>query len=193
MNWISGASIAGPNLSRNAKARMKNLIMKPAKGYGLSQRSWMQTLGGVFFVSALAASARHEVYADRAYLPVVGPPSLRLETTPVHLALSSAKIFTPDMVKNTELLVPPIELPPKNTNTTIIVANSAPATTSDGNSTSPLLSLPPVTDDSVVTPQMLVDYLKPTSHGSVILPVNVGFTPPTPSVSQPSRATYKSE
>jgi hypothetical protein len=53
--------------------------------------------------------------------------------------------------------------------------------------------MPTPIDNSAVTPQMLIDYLRPMGRGSVFVPINIGFIPPTPNVIQPSRAVYKSE
>lgn len=56
-------------------------------------------------------------------------------------------------------------------------------------------------DNAVVTPEMLLDYLKPSPGGTgnatqsaVVVPVKLGFVPPTPATAPPSsRAVYKKE
>jgi len=126
-------------------------------------------------------------------LSVVGPPALRFETLTALNVLSSAKIFTPEIVKNDTVDFSGIESTTNPTNATVTVATSVVATNSSGTVSSPSIYLPAAIDDSVVTPQMLIDYLKPMARGSVFVPINIGFIPPTPNVVQPSRAVYKSE
>ena len=150
-----------------------------------------QTLGRVLLAIALAIVARQEACGGGAYLPLIGPPILRFEPVPVHDVASSAKIFTPEMVKNDNIVAPAIK-PLSNPTNTSTVAVPVVANNSVINS-SPSIFMPSATDDSIVTPQMLVDFLKPTAHGSVFVPINVGFIPPTQNVVQPSRAVYKSQ
>jgi hypothetical protein len=56
-------------------------------------------------------------------------------------------------------------------------------------------------DNTVVTPEMLLDYLKPSPGGTgnaaqsaVVVPVKLGFIPPLmPTTDRSSRAVYKKE
>ena len=131
--------------------------------------------------------------SGNAYLPVVGPPALRFETLSAVNVASSAKIFTPGMVKNDTVEFSGIESSANPTNAAVTVATSMVATNSSGSVSSPTIFMPAAIDNSVVTLQMLTDYLKPMTRGSVFVPINIGFIPPTPNVVQPSRAIYKSE
>lgn len=74
-------------------------------------------------------------------------------------------------------------------------ADSTPAP-----ATSPMLNFAQDgTDPSIVTSAMLADYLKPSSPGknnnspAVVVPVKLGFTPPTPAADNQSRAVYNNE
>ena len=70
----------------------------------------------------------------------------------------------------------------------------------------PTASLSGKKDTSIVTPEMLVDYFRPLPGGggmsggngnglapTVVLPMKMGFTPPSPVPDRFSRATYKVE
>ena len=138
----------------------------------------------------------------QAYLLRVGPPNLRFESsharavaTPTRYALTESS--------PSELAVataPPIAIPTNVVPITTVVtkADSTPTPTP---ATTPTLNLTPSgADPSIVTSAMLADYLTPTAPGknnssrpAVVVPVNLGFTPPTPAADNPSHAVYKSE
>jgi hypothetical protein len=148
----------------------------------------------------------------QGYLTVVGPPDLRFASGNAHENIVPTR-FTP---AGTNLAETEIPLPgsavglEKNI---LLPTNAAPAAAvvRQADSTPPPASLPPVnfapggTDPSIVTPDMLVGFLKPSSSGkinssrnnnpAVVLPMNLGFTPPTamPAPDNSSHAVYKTE
>jgi hypothetical protein len=168
---------------------MKETRLNKTKPCGASRLKKLRTLGRVFFASALAVVAGHAACGANAYLPLVGPPALRFETMPD--IASSAKIFTPEMVVNNSPIAAVIEPTPTATNATPVMA-SLNTTNSSDKASSPNMFVPAI-GDAVITPQMFVDYLKPAAGGSVIVPIYIGFIPPTPTVVQPSRAVYRSQ
>jgi hypothetical protein len=171
---------------------MKETGFNTTKTCGVSRLPKPSTLGRMLFAIALAVITRQEACGSGAYLPRVGPPGLRFEPVPVPNQ-AVAKIFTPEVVKDSKVVAPAIEPTPNMTNATSVVASSVDAAINSGDVSSPVISLPSATDNSVVTSQMLVDFLKPTAHGAVFVPINVRFTPPTQNVVEPSRAVYKSQ
>lgn len=143
----------------------------------------------------------------QAYLQRVGPPGLRFETrglsensaAPTHYSLAEPKPAT-------------IKIPASETAAAVVKISSAPTNTAPtapavvkNNAIPPSPSLNPeifgpnMTDLTIVTPEMLAEYLKPSSPGkdnsspAAVVPAKLGFTPPTPADDQQSRAVYKNE
>jgi hypothetical protein len=153
-----------------------------------------QTLGRILFSIVLGAFPGYEACGGGAYLPCVGPPGLRFETIPVP-SPSSAMIFTLSVPKDNFAAIRATEPHPPATNSILTAASSVNIANSPENvsgGSNPIIPMP-ATDDSVVMPQMLLDYLRPTAHGAVFVPINFGFIPPVPVIIQPSRAVYKSQ
>jgi hypothetical protein len=172
---------------------MKQTGFNKIKIYSAIGSSRPQTTGRLFFVIVLGGFISLEVRSDDAYLPCVGPPILRFETNVASDMQSTAKIFSPAAVKNGIEDFAPIESFANTTNVISTVAASIVITNSSSSDSSPAIFMPAASDNSVVTLQMLTDYLKPMVHGSIFVPINIGFTPPTPTIIQPSKAVYKSE
>jgi hypothetical protein len=131
------------------------------------------------------------------YLARVGPPALRFETVPEHPVVSAAKMLTPEIIKEITTAASkgdatnlPASTPPPSSVATMAVIPDQPANA--GKDISVLT--PAAGDDSVVTTEMLADFLKPAAGGTVIVPLKkLGFTPPTKPAVEPSRAVYKSQ
>jgi hypothetical protein len=212
------AAAAGPGWK---KWRWKN---RPGKNYARRIMSRLETLrlsGQMLFLAITGAAAVASCAGGQgsvalrqppvppptqAYLLVVGPPDLRFAATSAHENIAPTRFFPAETnLTKVEILPAAADL----ADNFPIPTNAAPLTTvvMKADSTPPPASLPSVnfspvgTDPSIVTPQMLVDYLKPTSPGknnnspSVVVPVNLGFTPPTaaPAPDNSSRAVYKNE
>ena len=145
------------------------------------------------------------------YLAIVGPPALRFassgrhgnivptqyclaESSPVKIAMPS-----PSAEKTSN---PAMNLPsPANATPVASAAAKADAAPSSASLPAPIFMSSGV-DPSIVTPAMLVDYLKPSTFRkntsgnndqSPAVPVNLGFTPPTAPAQNVSRAVYKNE
>ncbi len=162
--------------------------------------------------------AIHPARGARAYLPVVGPPSLRLQViTKNHLVFNLesfreppkaaetntvAHTVAPAAVATNIIAAPnPIPIVAANTNQ----ANQVPAkpeTVADAkNNPVPPFNFPnpsaAASDLLTVTPQMITEYLKPAQNAAdqpgtvVFVPVEMQFTPPTPKTSGESQAIYK--
>lgn len=143
----------------------------------------------------------------QAYLLVVGPPELRFAADSVRAEIAPTRFFP------IETNLAKIEMPTEKSvveplKNFVIPTNAAPAAVVMISESSPSpASLPPIdfassgTDPSIVTPEMLVDFLQPGAPGknnggpSVMLPINMGFTPPamTAAPENSSRAVYKNE
>lgn len=148
----------------------------------------------------LSLLAAPQTRGNGAYLKQIGPPPLRFSP-----ALACLKSFT--------LPFSLIERAAPTNVTQIASASAKPVETTVISSPSPSIpppaattSVPPIPDPTPtpapsasvmlpVSPQMLTEFFKPGADGTnaapaVILPVAVGFTPP--SVKPASRATYNS-
>lgn len=174
------------------KRQMNETGFNKIKTCSVGRPSKPQTPGRVLLAIALAIAARQEACGGGAYLPLIGPPMLRFEPVPIHSMASSAKIFTPEMVKSNNVAAPSIKPLANPTNASTAVTGPVEANNSVKNS-GPSIFMPSATDDSIVTPQMLVDFLMPTAHEPAFVPIKIGFIPPTQNVVAPSRAVYKSQ
>ena len=151
-----------------------------------------------------------------SYLSSIGPPSLRFESPQTHRSLVPTEYSFADSlpVKVEKAVIPqPATVPthpvvdnavkifPASTNSAtsqIVVASTdstQPAATSDQANPAPNMG-----DMTIVTPEMLVDYLKPAPGGTrnaaqtgVVLPGKLGFTPPATVAAPSSQAIYKKE
>jgi hypothetical protein len=149
---------------------------------------------------------------SQAYLLVVGPPELRFSSVSAHENIVPTRFF-PAETNLAKIEIPLAANAVAPENNFPILTNAAPpvAVVMQADSTPPPTSLPPInfapggTDPSIVTPDMLVGFLKPASSGkinssrnnspAVVLPMNLGFTPPAaaPAPDNSSRAVYKNE
>jgi hypothetical protein len=149
---------------------------------------------------------------SQAYLRVVGPPDLWFVSGNAHENIVPTRFYPAEtnLVKIEIPLGGTAVEPEKNIP---LPTNAAPpvAVVMQADSTPPPTSLPTInfapggTDPSIVTPDMLVGFLKPSSAGkinssrnnspAVVMPMNLGFTPPAavPAPGNSSRAVYKSE
>jgi hypothetical protein len=143
---------------------------------------------------------------SQAYLLRVGPPNLRYES-----AGPRENKIAPTRYALAESQPAKIEMPPPGNAVDAVAissvpANAVPATpmvvkTGSVSPTSGLNavnSAPGVTDQTVVTPEMLADYLKPLPGGNDGTPAvgaaaKLPFTLPTLMPDHSSRAVYKSE
>lgn len=159
---------------------------------------WLATL------LALASAAQ----AGSAYLPLTGPPPLRFEVAFIRPAALLPVVATPTIAEKIEEKKPAGTTPAA---TNLSEKTSAPEELlHSGSETNPpptaAFEVPTANSFAahsladnllVITPQMLSEYFKPlggsTNAGgvSVILPLPVGFTPPTEKNPPSSRATYK--
>jgi hypothetical protein len=153
-------------------------------------------------IVTLALCVAHQTRAINAYLKETGPSPLRFSlaaAVPASLALPDSLVERSTATNTTEVASP--STPSAETNAvaaqqssaSVVPGNAAIQTTTDPqNSSSPT---PSASDMLVVSPQMLTEFFKPVgggtnSSGTVIVPVPVGFTPPSATPS--SRATYHS-
>lgn len=171
---------------------------------------------------ALISNAARVASNGTPYLSSVGPPSLRFAPTqergifaPTYYSLADSQpkkaevaAAAPGAKPVTSPATPPadniseIDIFPPSTNGTEMTSSSPPA--------APAFTPPPDVDGAnqisgpadkmVVTPEMLLDYLKPSPGGTgnaaqsaVVVPVKLGFVPPTPVTTPSSRAVYKKE
>jgi hypothetical protein len=155
------------------------------------------TAAAVAFVLCAAPQTR----GVNAYLKQTGPSPLRFNAIEV-----SASFVLPESLVERRTHTNATEI--ASATTTSIGTNGLAAqppsiaaalpgpvlyTTADPQNSS--VPAPPASDMLVVSPQMLTEFFKPVadgtnSPGTVVVPVPVGFTPP--SVTPPSRATYHS-
>jgi hypothetical protein len=145
------------------------------------------------------------------YLAVVGPPNLRFASASAHENFTPTRFFPIETNAAKTELSSAANLAAA-TNNFPIPTNAAPITSvvMQADSTPPPASSPALTfapsstDPSIVTPAMLVDYLKPSATGksvrgnndsnpALVVPVNPGFTPPTAVPQNTSRAVYQNE
>ena len=168
---------------------------------------------GAASVTLCAGSQGHALCGSQSppqgYLLRVGPPNLRFESAGPPGNMAAPTRFPLTESKPATMEIPPlgnaadaVKMPSAPTNAVSIAPVVVPA---ESISPSPNLNAanfaPSQTDPTIVTPGMLADYLKPSSPGknnnspSVVVPVNLGFTPPTaaPAPENSSRAVYKNE
>jgi hypothetical protein len=156
--------------------------------------------GGVFLVT-LAALTSQPVRGG-AYLPLVGPPPLRFEMAMVHAPKNSWMLPAPP---------PPVTVTETNPPTaSVIPSNNIVPAPPPGTPTNAPAVLPPADSSAksatptrpaedllVVTPEMLVDYFKPTNAAtnanSAHVPLPLNFTPPTSLPIPSSQAIYKNQ
>lgn len=139
------------------------------------------------------------------YLPLTGPPALRMLAMKSSKPLSAMTITTSTQVTATDTNCPDIK--PFNTNTTETVVNSAggygpnytgpiamgpdnPLDVPNGTSMFPL----PSPDGLGITPQILATYFQPlvleTNGMAVPAPFRIGFIPPFAQPDKSSHAEY---
>lgn len=177
----------------------------------MSRLEQLRVSGQMIFL-AVAGAAVVAPCADvfrAGYLSGVGPLNLRFASASSHEKLTPTQFS----LANTNLAK--IEIPPAGNaagpvKTFPAPTNAAPAasvvmkadSTPSPFSLSALNLAPGRTDPSIVTPEMLADYLKPSPAGNHVnsdnnpanaVPVNPGFTPPSPVPGNTSRAVYKNE
>ena len=145
---------------------------------------------------------------SQAYLLRVGPPSLRYESAgsrnnnelaPTRYALAEsqpAKIEIPPPGSVADAVT--ISTTPTNNNAVAAAEMVKAGSVSPPPSLNAANSAPVVTDLTVVTPEMLADYLKPLPDGNGGTPATgasakLQFTLPTLMSDHSSRAVYKSE
>ena len=173
--------------------------------------------------AVLTAEAATSADADRLYLCKVGPPNVRFESSgPRECFVPTRYVLSDSMPPKVEVPLPekPTNAAPVEAVASSPVTNLPPVTVSaektDLNGPKAMLPVPGLDADltpttsltakketSIVTPEMLVDYFKPLSFGgaagggggspTVVLPMKMGFTPPSPVPDRSSRASYKIE
>jgi hypothetical protein len=153
-------------------------------------------------VAIIAVYTAPQTRGNSPYLKVGGPPPLRFSlamASLASLALPAAFTEKPAATNATEVAVnkadtsatnaAPVHVPSFSSSTTGITLPANPILPN------PQPVTPAASDMLVVSPQMLTEYFKPGPDGTnsannAILPVAVGFTPP--SAKSSSRATYNS-
>jgi hypothetical protein len=182
----------------------------------VSSRMFFLAITGAAMVIPCAGGPGHFVFRQpppspsQAYLLVAGPPDLRFSTVSAHENIAPTRFYP----AGTNLAKFEITLGGNAAGSEENIpmpTNAAPsaAVVVQADSTPPPSSFPPVnfapggTDPSIVTPDMLVGFLQPTSPGkinnsrnnspAVVMPMNLGFTPPAavPAPGNSSRAVYK--
>ncbi len=157
-------------------------------------------------IRSLAAAAvllffcqAQETGAGSAYLKEIGPSPLRFSfvaAIPASLILPDSLIERQAPTNKTEISATTIT----SADTNAIVGPPAPASIPTAQSIpepqTSSVPAPSASDLLPVSPQMLTEFFKPVgnrtnSPGTVIVPVPVGFTPPSVQPA-PSRATYTS-
>lgn len=195
MNWISSASFAGRGGAENEPRRMKKIRFNQQNQRIARLPARLPMTGLVLGVLALGFFAGPEARGVD-YLARVGPPALRFETVPAPPVVSAAKMLTPEIIKEITSAAA------KGDAKKLTASNPAPASVTtmaviphpSANAGRDISVLTPVAgDDSVVTTEMLADFLKPAAGGTVVAPlIKLGFTPPAKPAVEPSRAVYKS-
>jgi hypothetical protein len=204
--WKTGGGRSGP--------------AKNSSGFIMSRLKSLQVSGYVI-ISAVAVAASVTLCAGgegqamrwspslpQAYLLRVGPPNLRYES-----AGPRENVIAPTRYAWAESQPAKIEMPPPGT-AADAVAISATPTNNNATAAVPMVvktgsvspppslqaanSAPSVTDQTVVTPEMLADYLKPLPGGNDGTPAagasaKLQFTLPTLMAEHSSRAVYKRE
>jgi len=198
-----------------AKKQQMFLIMGRLKRLQVSGRMILPVVAMAASVSLCAGGEGHALRRSpparpplpQAYLFRVGPPSLRYESAgPCKNEVAPTRYAWADSkpVKN--------EMPPPGSAADAVAISSSPTNNhavagvevvkagfvSPPPSLSAATFAPSVMDQSVVTPEMLADYLKPLSDGNDGTPAagasaKLQFTLPTLMADHASRAVYKSE
>jgi len=161
---------------------------------------------GLIKALILATGVSTVAHAGLAYLPLTGPPALRVLAVKSPKAAPVAKIETAKKVVAEDTNCPPIDIKAFNTNTTETVVNSAGGYGSNlpkivmgpGNP----LEMPngvsvfalPAQDTMGITPQILATYFQPTgtdtNGAAVVVPFKIGFVPPFAQPEKSSHAEY---
>ena len=166
----------------------------------------------VLAITCLVPSVCH---AATAYLAEVGPPAVRFDTvvqrSPVYPTEFSFDESKPKPSAKNEA-PSALLLATSNTNQiSDLTKNGSDGSSSPGGTNYVVSAFPfqtpatssqsSVRDISVVTPQMILEFLKPGERGSgspdgkgtaVVVPVKIDFTPPVP-INNSSTAVYKQE
>jgi hypothetical protein len=174
--------------------------MKPFK-----QRSWI-------YVGAIAGVLGLTVHAGPPYLPLIGPPPMRLlpakatPATPVvsyEAAMAQKSKENPAATLPTSIATNNVPAAQNGADGIIYTTSSSPLSApgtenaTAGGVGAPIFNLPPQ-DFLGITPQALAGYFRPVHPGKPgpgpgINPLYIGFTPPIETQNQPvrpSRATY---
>lgn len=148
-----------------------------------------------------ALFAAQETRGMNAYLKQTGPSPLRfalISAIPASFILPETLVERQTPTNSTEIAANSATSGATNAVATEPLPPPAPVNSTAQTATNPQNSSgpkPAASDMLVVSPQMLTEFFKPVgnetnSQGNVIVPVPVGFTPP--SVTPSSRATYNS-
>jgi hypothetical protein len=127
--------------------------------------------------------------ADPGYLPVVGPAALRFRAA--SMATANLPISArPEITEPESVLIRPETLDPLNA-----VTNEVSAAAERPEPVLPHNPIPaePVPSGEVISPQMLLKYFTKSTNGTgagVLGPMPLNFTPPPPSQTPSSKATY---
>jgi hypothetical protein len=168
---------------KNRSMGLLNIRSLTAAAFTLASCTAMETRGNSAYLQQIGPTPLRFSLAT-ASLSFVLPPSLTTAAAPTNSPSSSAKVTS----KGTDGLVGPHVPNSGSTNAFVTSATSAPSPDDSAPSAS-------ASDMLVVSPQMLTEYFKPdpigtNSASTVVVPVPVGFTPP--SVKPASQATYRS-
>jgi hypothetical protein len=206
------ASVSGKTLNTS-------LLMSRLK---TSRRLARVILPVVAVLFSLVSDASH----GTSYLSSVGPPNLRFEpihdrgiivptlyafadSMPVKAEVSTAAAGAkPDMKPEAKpeskpvASTPEIVIFPPSTNGTVITSSSPIILPTQPPPPTPGGFYPPSgpNDNTIVTPEMLLDYLRPARGGTGNAaqvpgdaPMRFGFVPPTPMTDKSSQSVYKKE
>jgi hypothetical protein len=154
-------------------------------------------------VTAMLLACAPQTRGNGIYLKQIGPSPLRfsLATATFSFALPPVLIERPAMTNSPEIAV----VKANSVDTNAVAVQAAPISPLPANNipaiSNPILPnnstpRPSASDLLVVSPQMLTEFFKPgldgtNSPSAVVVPVPVGFTPP--SVTPSSQAIYKSQ
>jgi hypothetical protein len=158
-------------------------------------KSGIASLKALGMIVALGAAA----HASLPYLPLTGPPGLRLLAMKKP-AKTSVKIEAPPAATNTLADLPAKVLPGlTNATSTVVDINSlnvsgmASTDRSLEDTFNASVFALPTPDLLGMTPQMLATYFRPVQFGTnnaLAGPFHVGFMPPLPAPEKSSRAEY---
>ena len=165
-------------------------------------KSGIASLKALGIVLALGAVA----HASLPYLPLLGPPPMRMLAKKNPQTAVVIKLETPPAAVSTNsLAVVEVKDFPGTTNatstdaaTTFLTAAEPPIAVAAGNSLEETFSASvfalPTPDLLGITPQMLATYFRPVQFGTnsaaLVGPFHVSFMPPMPSPENSSRAEY---